>query len=116
MATKQTLSEPFQILNNFVLNTNNLRKSPRPESQGNEELSLTLTLALISLELEVSCRSTQLKKHCTLQKKTVPCLAFGILTKFNLVPRAHVPFGQHQDTGLWNNQQARSQSLRVVCF
>ena len=22
----------------------------------------------------------------------------------NLVPRAHVPFGQHQDTKLWNNQ------------
>ena len=21
---------------------------------------------------------------------------------FNLVPRAHVPFGQHQDTELWN--------------
>ena len=24
--------------------------------------------------------------------------------KCNLVPRAHVPFGQHQDTELWNNQ------------
>ena len=34
----------------------------------------------------------------------------------NLVPRAHVPFGQHQDTELWNNQQARSQSLRGFCF
>ena len=22
----------------------------------------------------------------------------------NLVPRAHVPFGQHQDTELWKNQ------------
>ena len=22
----------------------------------------------------------------------------------NLVPRAYVPFGQHQDTELWNNQ------------
>ena len=22
----------------------------------------------------------------------------------NLVPRAHVPFGQHQDTELWSNQ------------
>ena len=22
----------------------------------------------------------------------------------NLVPRAHLPFGQHQDTELWNNQ------------
>ena len=26
------------------------------------------------------------------------------LTCDNLVPRAHVPFGQHQDTELWNNQ------------
>ena len=34
----------------------------------------------------------------------------------NLVPRAHVPFGQHQDTELWNNQKARSQSPRVFCF
>ena len=23
---------------------------------------------------------------------------------FNLVPRAHVPFGQHHDKELWNNQ------------
>ena len=39
-----------------------------------------------------------------------------IAAKSNLVPRAHVPFGQHQDTELWNNQQARSQSPRVFCF
>ena len=26
------------------------------------------------------------------------------LQTYNLVPRAHVPFGQHQDTELWNNQ------------
>ena len=32
------------------------------------------------------------------------------------VPRARVSFGQHQDTELWNNQQARSQSPRVFCF
>ena len=31
----------------------------------------------------------------------------------NLVPGAHVFFGQHQDTELWNNQQSRSQSPRV---
>ena len=31
-------------------------------------------------------------------------------------PRAQVPFGQHQDTELWNNQQSRSQSPRVICF
>ena len=39
-----------------------------------------------------------------------------IATVFNLVPRAHVLFGQHQDTELWNNQQARSQSPRVFRF
>ena len=30
--------------------------------------------------------------------------SIGIDLSFNLVPRAHVPFGQHQDTELWNNQ------------
>ena len=35
----------------------------------------------------------------------------GHFNEPNLVHRAHVPFGQHQDTELWNNQQARSQSL-----
>ena len=30
----------------------------------------------------------------------------------NLVPRAQGPFGQHQDTELWNNQESRSQSPR----
>ena len=29
----------------------------------------------------------------------------------NLVPRAHVPFGQHQDTELWNNQFAETRIL-----
>ena len=38
----------------------------------------------------------------------------GHFSEPNLVHRAHVPFGQHRDTELWNNQQARSQSLRVV--
>ena len=23
---------------------------------------------------------------------------------YNLIPKAHMPFGQHQDTELWNNQ------------
>ena len=34
----------------------------------------------------------------------------------NLVPRAPLSFGQHQDAELWNNQQSRSQSPRVFCF
>ena len=29
----------------------------------------------------------------------------------NLVPRAHVPFGQHQDTELWNNQSPETKIL-----
>ena len=41
---------------------------------------------------------------------------FTVMVPFNLVPRAHVPFGQHQDTELWNNQLARSQSPRVFFF
>ena len=31
----------------------------------------------------------------------------------NLVPRAHVPFGQRQDTQLWNNQFPESEMLRL---
>ena len=30
-------------------------------------------------------------------------IANALMTKANLVPRAHVPFGQYQDTELWNN-------------
>ena len=41
-------------------------------------------------------------------------LEASICSVTNLVPRAHVPFGQHQGTELWNNQQARSQSPRVL--
>ena len=32
----------------------------------------------------------------------------------NLVPRAHVPFGQCQDTELWNNQFPESKILGVL--
>ena len=35
----------------------------------------------------------------------------GILFSSNLVPRAHVPFGQHQDTELWNNQFPKTKIL-----
>ena len=34
-----------------------------------------------------------------------------LLLKQNLVPRAHVPFGQHQDTELWNNQFSETKIL-----
>ena len=34
-----------------------------------------------------------------------------ILFSSNLVPRAHVPFGQHQDTELWNNQFPKTKIL-----
>ena len=33
----------------------------------------------------------------------------------NLVPRAHLPFGQHQDKELWDNQFPESKILGV-CF
>ena len=34
-----------------------------------------------------------------------------LAAKYNLVPRAHVPFGQHQDTELWNNQFPETEIL-----
>ena len=34
----------------------------------------------------------------------------------NLIPRAHMPFGQHHDTELCNNEQSRSQSPHAFCF
>ena len=30
-----------------------------------------------------------------------------VMTDPNLIPRAHVSFGQYQHTELWNNQQSR---------
>ena len=36
--------------------------------------------------------------------------------KPNLVPRAYVPFGQHQDTELWNNQFPETKILGSVFF
>ena len=36
------------------------------------------------------------------------------LAMFNLVPRAHKPFGQHQDTKLWNNQFPETKILGLT--
>ena len=55
-------------------------------------------------------------KYAPEAEKTRMRTAFFTRVPGNLVPRAHVPSGQHQDTELWNNQQARSQSLRGFCF
>ena len=39
------------------------------------------------------------------RNKNLPCAGQRPYDLFcNLVPRAHVPFGQHLDTELWNNQ------------
>ena len=32
----------------------------------------------------------------------------------NLVPRAHVPFGQHQDTELWNNKMLKQATGTMI--
>ena len=45
-------------------------------------------------------RRTCRTRACSMEKQTVARSGFSL----NLVPRAHVPFGQHQDTELWNNQ------------
>ena len=34
----------------------------------------------------------------------------------NLVPRAHVPFGQFQDTELWNNQDFRTSGFTAHAY
>ena len=57
------------------------------------------------------------QSHTAMAVSLLASLGFTVnLEKSNLVPRAHVPFGQHQDTELWNNQLARSQSPRVFFF
>ena len=50
-----------------------------------------------------------LPRHRLTNQKRFLCFNQEQITKelgpgINLVPRAHVPFGQHQDTELWNNQ------------
>ena len=40
----------------------------------------------------------------TLRPRNLKTQQSSVSLNFNLVPRAHVPFGQHQDTELWNNQ------------
>ena len=39
---------------------------------------------------------------------------FYTAVKYNLVPRAHVPFGQHQDTELWNNPLPETKILGLL--
>ena len=45
-------------------------------------------------------------------------VCYGVQAVFasasNLVPRAHVPFGQHQDTELWNNQFPETKILGLL--
>ena len=41
------------------------------------------------------------------------CLC-AVLLNANLVPRAHVPFGQHQDMEHWNNQFPETKILRLL--
>ena len=36
------------------------------------------------------------------------------LVNYNLVPRAHVPFGQHQDTKLWNHWNNQFPETRIL--
>ena len=37
-----------------------------------------------------------------------------VMFSYNLVPRAHVPFGQHQDTELWNNPLPETKILGLL--
>ena len=63
-------------------------------------------------ERDCETRLTELNNVCAcakLGRQNPICRSFVLIfcsvrSMFNLVPRAHVPFGQHQDTELWNNQ------------
>ena len=52
------------------------------------------------------------KKHNRLRMSSI--LHTTIRQIFNRVPRAHVPFGQHQDTELWNNQFPETKILGLA--
>ena len=45
-----------------------------------------------------------LKCRPTITDGCTRCFCGSLPHNSNLVPRAHVPFGQHQDKELWNNQ------------
>ena len=67
---------------------------------------LHLSNSHASLTLEVSNNPIRIENDF---ENRLPVFVFfvgGLEQGFvrNLVPRAHVPFGQHQDTELWNNQ------------
>ena len=68
---------------------------------------------LIGSGLNLLCLQSHSKTECRWTRPEVAILGAdqkerGLwgreCTCSNLVPRAHVPFGQHQDTELWNNQ------------
>ena len=84
-------------------------KSPTTES---------LEQARVTLPVNFACKPRLSYKPLARVTLAVglPYLLVNRALRTNLVPSAQVPFGQHQDTELWKNQQARSQSPRVFRF
>ena len=68
-------------------------------------------LALIKWEFP---RSSLVKRFPSLGTAYTFSRACILRILINLVPRAHMPLGQHQDTELWNNHQ--DQDFRTSCF
>ena len=58
-------------------------------------------------------KPSQRSRFLVLTKRSAGGLWGQEFININLVPRAHVSFGQYRDKELWNNQQSRSQSPRV---
>ena len=56
-------------------------------------------------------RDGSLPKKTTKNLLYWPAEVWDFLVETNLVPRAHVSFGQHQDTELWNNPFQESKIL-----
>ena len=91
-------------------NTGSPRFTDFPSLCARSESSLT---NLIGSGLNLLCLQSHSKTECRWTRPEVAILGAdqkerGLWgrewSSTNLVPRAHVPFGQHQDTELWNNQ------------
>ena len=78
----------------------------RMESGNIPESGVDGDFCLRAIRLSLPCKGTYYTRHQAPRAQRHFELSQCQLQRFqsNLVLRAHVPFGQHQDTELWNNQ------------
>ena len=87
-----------------------------PGQRGQRLRFLVLTKRSAASEDENARMATQLSAWTTSRMRKVGSRrsSSSISNFVNLVPRAHVSFGQHQDMKLWNNHQAPELSCLLV--